>query len=173
MDDTRGSAAAEMAIWATVLIVPVLSVVDLGVYAFQKMQVESAAQGAVAAVWRFCDTAGELPAVQNCTSLLTNMNAGAQNTSLGATVTVTGVTEGYYCRNGAGDLQLVGTTAAIGGTPTKPSPFNCSAAGSATTVPGDYIQATASYTYSPVFTGISITTLLPTAVTRTAWMRLG
>ncbi len=62
--DDSGAAAAEFVLWLSLLILPLINAVDLGVYVFKKMQVETAAQAGSHAVWRFCDTSAKLPAVK-------------------------------------------------------------------------------------------------------------
>lgn len=173
--DTHGTAAAEFVLWLALLILPLLNTVDLGIYVFQKMQLQMAAQAATHAVWRACDKPAELPAVANCTGLAATIQAAAQSTSLGTNVTVVAgsPTEGYYCVNGAGALTVVGSTGHIGSPPSKPSPFTCATqvAGS-TTTPGDYVQVTVSYPYQPVFDQVSMGAMLTTPITKTAWLRL-
>jgi len=173
--DTHGSAAVEFVLWLGVLTLPMMNAVDLGMYVFQKMQVQIAAQSAAQGVWRLCDKPTKLPAVQNCDDLAATIQTGAQSTSLGPLVTVAAgaPVEGYYCVNSAGALQLVGAAGSPGSPPTKPSPFNCSSVISgSTTKPGDYVQVTVSYAYAPVFSRVSMASLLTTPITRTAWMRL-
>lgn len=174
LGDTHGAAAAEFVLWLAVLIIPLLSVVDLGVFAFQKMQLEIASQASVQTAWRLCDTQAKLPATENCTGLTSAIAVAAQSTSLGAAVTVASGSpvEGYYCTNTSNVLQAVTSTWTVGATPPA-KPANCSAAvPSSKATPGDYIQVTVNYTYAPVFTGVSIASLLPSTITRTAWMRL-
>jgi Flp pilus assembly protein TadG len=173
--ETRGAAAVEFVLWLAVLVLPLMNAVDLGVYVFQKMQVQMAAQAATHAVWRDCDKAAELPAVVNCTGLASTIQTAAQSTSLGANVTVVAgsPSEGYYCVDSAGALKLVGVAGKIGTTPTKPSPFNCATqVTGSTTAPGDYVQVTVSFPYQPVFPSVSVASLLTTPITKTAWMRL-
>ena len=173
--DLRGAAAAEFVLWVAILTVPVLSAVDIGVYAFQRMQLEIAAQAAVQTAWHVCNKTTLLPAVKNCAGLSAAMTSAAQGTSLGTTVTITTtpVSEGYYCVNASNKLVLVGTTATFGATPAAPAPFDChTVIALSTAKPGDYIQVTASYAYAPVFPGVSVASLLTTPITRTAKMRL-
>ena len=170
----RGAAAAEVAIWAVVIIVPLLSAADLAFFTYRRMQVDLGAQAGVAAVWASCDTAAKLPAVQKCTGIASTISTAVQSTSLGTSVTVSSgyPIEGYYCAVG-GALVAVGTQATTGGTPTPPSPFNCAAAGgSSLTKPGDYLRVQVAYTFTPTFSAVPVATLLPTAVTRSAWTRL-
>lgn len=173
--DTRGAAAAEFVLWLGLLTLPLLNAVDLGIYVFQKMQVEAAAQAATHAVWVRCDKANELPAMTQCEDVAVSIQAAAQSTSLGAGVTVAAgsPTEGYYCLDGAGALTIVGVAGRIGTAPTRPVPFNCATqiAGSKT-APGDYVQVTVSYPYEPVFDQVSMANLLTTPITKTAWIRL-
>ncbi|WP_312162152.1 TadE/TadG family type IV pilus assembly protein [Phenylobacterium sp.] len=173
--ETRGAAAAEFVLWLALLTLPLLNAVDLGIYVFQKMQVQMAAQAATHAVWRACDAPAKLPAVTNCTGLAATIQTAAQSTSLGSQITVVAgsPTEGYYCVDGAGALQVVGVAGTIGSAPTRPTPFTCATriTGS-TTAPGDYVQVTVSFPYQPVFDQVSMANLLTTPITHTAWMRL-
>jgi Flp pilus assembly protein TadG len=174
--ETRGTAAVEMALWTVLLVVPLLSVTDLGIYIYRRMQVELAAQSAAAAAWKLCSSSTALPASKNCATLLATMTTAAQSTSLGTGVTIKSGSpiDGYYCVNASNVLVQVGTTAVIGGTPTKPSPFNCSTVVTGSvTQPGEYLQVSTSYTFTDLFTGLSITGLLPSPIEKTAWMRLG
>lgn len=173
--DTRGAAASEFVLWLGLLIFPLLSAVDVGVYIFQKMQLEIAAQAAVQAAWSSCDEGSKLPAVENCGDLSGIITTAAQSTSLGSYVTVVAGSpvENYYCVDDLGDLLPVGTDGTIGSPPTKPTPFTCaSVIGGSTTEPADYIRVTVSFDYTPVFPGVSVVSLLETPITRTAWMRL-
>lgn len=165
--DSRAVVSAEMALILPGIAFILLNVVDLSMYIYTRMQVDLAAHEAVGAARVLCDTAAELPAKQNCgSSLDATMLAAAQTTSLGSTVTLGTSTEAYYCADSSAVLQQV---AAYSATP----PANCSATVSGSTAaPGDYISVTASRTYSPLFPGASIAAILPTTLTRTAWLRL-
>jgi Flp pilus assembly protein TadG len=169
--ETRGAAAAEFALTLIFLVFPLLSATDLGIYIYQRMEVQNAAQVASQAAWAACDTAAKLPATTgspaHCAALDAAVNAAAWSTSLGTNVTVTSKTEGFYCvSTSTSALVAVGTFPG-----TKPA--NCSSVGSSAAVPGDYIIITTSYTYTPVFTGVSLASLLTTPMTSTVWMRLG
>jgi Flp pilus assembly protein TadG len=165
--DCRGGAAAELALVLPALAYIVLNVTDLSVYIYSKMQVDLAAQEAVGAARSSCNTAALLPATQHCTGYAATMLAAAQTTSLGSAVTLTGATEKYYCADSTGAFSTT-YTYAIG-----KQPATCSAAITGSTAPpGDYIQATVSYPFISVFPGASIASVLPSPITRTAWMRL-
>jgi Flp pilus assembly protein TadG len=175
--DTRGSAAVEFALWISVLTAPILSAVDLGFYAYQNMALNNAAETAAQAAWSLCSTSA--PAA-TCPGLQTALATAAHSTSLGTSAVLQAGSEGYYCLTTAGALQLVGTAGAIptsgGGTAPTGSVSNCSSAGSSFTgnthPSGDYVQITVQYTYTPVFPGLTVMGLLPTTMSRTAWMRL-
>jgi hypothetical protein len=164
--DCRAGAAAELALVLPGLAFIVLNITDLSVYIYSRMQVDLAAQEAVGAARVLCSTSAQLPATTNCgSSLTTTMLSAAQTTSLGNRVTLGTPVENYYCASAAGDLVVAGTLA-------SPS-TDCSAVVSGSTVkPGDYINVTASYSYTPVFRGVSISAMLPATLRRTAWMRL-
>jgi Flp pilus assembly protein TadG len=172
--DCRGAAAAEFVLWLAVLGVPLLSVVDLGVFAFQRMQLDAAGQASVQTAWKLCDTTAKLPATRNCPGLAAAMTAAAQSSPLGTAVTVDSASpvEGYYCANGSNSLQVVGATGTIASPLTATRPTCTTVTSGSTTAAGDYIKVTVNYPYTPVFTGVSIARLLPSTITRTAWMRL-
>jgi len=164
--EQRGAAAVEFALVLSLLAIPILNVVDFSLYAWDRMQVDNAAQGAAQAAWATCDVYTKLPATTNCSSLNTATTTAAQSTVLGNAITVTSRTENYYCIK-AGVLYTQGTFPG-----NKPS--DCGSwGGSSSDQPGDYIKIAVSYTYSPLFPGVSIVGYLPTPVVRTAWMRLG
>jgi Flp pilus assembly protein TadG len=176
--ETRGTAAAEFVLWLSVLVIPILSAIDVGAYAYQRMQTQIAAQAAAQYVWHLCDyTIGGTPAFDpaKCPKLsLNNIATAARNTTLGEGVTVTSVREGYYCVDSAGVLHAVGAaSSAVGTAPTAPSPFTCaSVTAGSTTPPGDYVSATVSYAFTPIFSGLSIGSLLTSPITQTAYVRL-
>jgi hypothetical protein len=176
--DVRGAAAAEIALWLTVLTVPALSVLDVGMYAFKTMEVQAAAQQAIEAGRRVCGwNAVPMTSSSNCTqsTFTSALTTGAQNTSLGSKVSVASgyPKEGYYCSTSGGTLTLVGTAGTSGSPPTPPSPNTCTSviSGSATAA-GDYVQVKVTYAYAPTFNGISLSAALPTPITATAWLRL-
>ncbi len=179
---TRGAAAVEMALVTLLLLLPILNLVDFGVYAYSRMQVENAAQMGAQWGWSSCNsnTPGKLPATDTTKcSFLTPVSNGIQNTTLGNRVTlVSGYpSEGYYCATTTNGLTLVGTAGTVGSPPTAPNPDTCDAVANhsapAGTAPGDYIQVGVTYTYSPLFSGLSLASLLTPTITKTVWSRLG
>jgi Flp pilus assembly pilin Flp len=167
--DARGAAAAEFALILTLLAIPLLSAIDFGIYIYQGMEFSEAMQVAAQAAWTTCSK-GTLPATVNCGGILTvNVGLAAHSTSLGTGVSVGTITEGYYCvKSSDGSLYLVAS-------PPTARPSDCSGvpAGSATTTPGDYLLIPATFTYSPLFPGISIVSVLGTSMSKTAYIRLG
>jgi hypothetical protein len=167
------SAAAETAIWATVIILPMLSAADVAFYTYRKMQVEMAAQAAAAAAWTTCDIAAKQPALVSgkCSGVVTAMTTAAQSTSLGAAVTLQSgyPKEGYYCVSGGNALVLKGSEIVFNDS--SLSTPNCGTGTDAMT-PGDYIRVRVQYTFTPVFSGIPITALLPATIVKEAWMRM-
>lgn len=161
-----GAAAAEFALVLSLLIVPILNVADLAVFAWDRMQVDNAAQMATQAAWTACPPPTFLPATSNCAGLSAAVAKAAASTSLGSAITVTSTTENYYCVNSSNALVPVGTFPG-----TKPS--DCSSVGSASDTVGDYVMITVSYSYAPLFPAVSIASTLSSSITRTAWMRLG
>jgi Flp pilus assembly protein TadG len=175
--ETRGSAAVEFVLWLGLLIVPILSVVDVGAYVFQKMQLQIASQAAVQFIWHTCDpNLGGVPAFQKCSALtFADITTSAQSTTLGSDITVTEVKEGGACTKTNSTLTWVGTPSSA--TPAAQTwsaptiPATCTGTGS-TTPPGDYVSATVSYPYKPIFKGLSVGSLLTTPITHTAILRL-
>jgi len=157
-----GAAAAEFALVLTLLIVPLMNAFDIGVYVYQRMQLDNAAQVAVQTAWAQCAPSGDVPATvnNNCAGLAAAMTTALRTTPLGSGVTITSTTESYCCP-GAGTISCQGPVATT-------TPTNCSSG----QPPGDYIFINASYTYSPIYAGLSVASLLTTPITRTAWMRL-
>jgi len=90
-----------------------------------------------------------------------------QSTSLGAHVTqIAGSpSEGWYCVNSTGSLQYMAAVTA-----TEPS--DCSAAGVQSNSPGDYIEVQVTYTWTPIFPGLSVASKLSHTITSNAFMRL-
>jgi Flp pilus assembly protein TadG len=164
--DKRGIAAVEFAIFASILSIAVLNVVDVSIYIYQRMQVENATQMGAQTAWKTCDT-NHLPATTNCTGLTTAVQRAVQSTSLGTLVTLQSgsPSEGYYCVNSSNSLQYVSSVSS------KPS--DCSAAGMSSLQPGDYIQVSTTFTYAPLFGSLSVASQFTTPITRTALMRLG
>lgn len=170
--DTRGAAAAELVLWITLMLAPVMSVMDVGFYAFQRMQVELAAQAGVQAIRLQCNDS-VAPLTKNCATFSSAVTTAVHGTLLADAISVKSgyPSEGYYCVNGSA-LVLVGTSGTAGSPPTKPSPYTCdSVTGGSTAAPGTYVRVSVQHTYTPVFSGISVASLLPSPITATAWLR--
>jgi len=163
--DARATAAIEFAGSAMFLVMGLL---NASYYMYQRMEVENAAHAGAQAAWKTCyDQSSMLPATQNCSGLNSAITTAIQSTSLGTSVSLASgyPTEGYYCVNASGTLQSVGSLSS------KPS--DCSAVGSSTTSPGDYIQVQVTYGYSPMF-AISVMGVSGiTSISMTSWMLLG
>lgn len=169
--DQRGAAAVEFALVLTLMTIPILNAIDLAMYAWDRMQTDNAAQVAVQAAWTTCKSA-DLPATPNSYALCSGMpgavTRAVQSTSLGTAVTWSLTDEGYYCITTAGSLTRVADASS------KSVPADCSKnGGQKSDIPGDYVLITTSYTYSALFSGVSIASVLSSPITRTAWMRLG
>lgn len=151
--DCSGAAAVEFALWLSVITLPLLNAVDLGIFAYQRMQVEQAAQMAVQEVYNSCSQDYTAPYLTNCGTsgsvLTAAATSGAQSTTLGTDVSVTAKTEGDYCVV-SGALT---TTGCSGST-------------------GHYVLVTVQYTYKPLFRGASIVSVLNTTMTRVHYIRM-
>lgn len=165
--DRSGGAAAELALVLPGIAFVIANVADLGFYMYTRMQVDLAAQAAVAAVRETCNTDAKLPATQNCADMNSAVTGGLQSTSLGTGVTLE---SGYpielpYCADASGTLVQAGTLDA-------PS-ANCTAAVSTSTAtPGTYFRVRATRTFTSIFPGASVAALLTSPIEREAWIRL-
>ena len=163
--DTSGVAGIEFCVVSGVLMIGLLNGIEFARWYYQKMEMTNAVHSASYAVWKACDSK-MLPAKTNCPGLTNAITNAVQSTSLGTSVTLTSgyPTEAYYCVNSTGVLTQVSTISS--------KPADCTAVGDTTHAPGDYVVVAASYTYSPLFSTITIGGHLPTAMTSTAYMRL-
>ncbi len=160
-NDRRGAAAAEFALLLGLLVIPILNASDLALYGWHRMQLENAAQMAAQAAWETCDSGSKLPALTKCTGLAAAVSVAAQSTSLGTSAVVGTLTEGNFCPNSAG-TALVSAGAAD----------DCSAVNGSTDKPGIYLTIPVTYTYTPLFTGTSVVSLLPANMQAKGRMRL-
>lgn len=185
----RGAAAVEFALWLTVLIFPLLNIIDLGFYTYQGMQVQTAAEAAVDAAWHDCNAnplalttpAAPPPATVTCITALNNetpsvslvgdMRAAANSTSLGTRVGLASadISEAYSCPTSAGVIVQTNIGTAATAPNTAPAIPNCPGS---TTPAGDYITAKVRFTYTPLLSNASIASLLGTNINRTAYLRL-
>jgi hypothetical protein len=103
----------------------------------------------------------------SCPSLTTTITQAAQSTALGnlVTIAVGSPQEGFYCLNDAGTLQHIANASL---TP----PADCSSTGLPGQQPGDYIQITTSFSYAPLFPGVTVAGVFPTPIMKTSMMRL-
>ena len=166
--DERGVSAIEFSFFAGLLSFGLLNTADVGIYIYKRMELENAAQTAAELVLQYCNTANNtLPATTNCPSLTSYITNAIQATSLGNQVTLASGSpaEGYYCVNSANALQYVSSVS-------NPPPADCTAAGTPSLQPADYIQITAQYAYAPLFPGITVASAFTTPITKTSLMRL-
>jgi Flp pilus assembly protein TadG len=147
---TAGAAAVEFALVSGILVALLLNVVDFSLLIWAQMQVDYAAESGAQAAYNTC-SGGTMPATTHCATLNSVVTTAIHGTSLGSSVTLASgsPSETYYCVSGS-SLQSVGTPAS------PPSPFNCSAAGDASKTPGDYVRVAVSYSFTPLFGGISL-----------------
>jgi Flp pilus assembly protein TadG len=162
----RGVAAIEFALIGGLMCVALLNTADIAVYLFDRIQVQNAAQMGAQAGWKACDLA-HIPATKNCAGFGTAVTAAVQSTGLNSKVSLVAnsPSEGFYCLNSSGSLQYVSDVTS------KPS--DCTAAGMPSLTPADYILVQTTFTYVPLFPGLTVTGALGSTITKTAWMRLG
>jgi len=167
--DQSGVAAIEFGIFAPLLFLALANVVDVTIYLYQRMQVQNATEVAAQAAWKTCDLT-VLPLTTDCSTLAASVTA-VQNalgsTSLGTAVSLVSGSPsvGYYCVNSSNALQYVSAISS--------KPANCTAAGTPSLQPGYYIQVQTTYTYTPIFPGMSISGTFPTPINSASLMRLG
>ena len=165
-DENRGVAAIEFAMIATVLAAGIVNAADIAIYLIERLQVENATEMGAQAAWQTCDLT-HIPATTNCSGLSSAVTAAIHRTSLGNRIALISgsPSEGYYCVNSSGSLQYVSSV--------SQKPSDCSAAGTPSNLPADYMKVDTTYTYAPLFPGISVGGLFVTPILRTAWMRMG
>lgn len=164
--DDGGAAAVEMAFVGALMLVGAMSAADVGRYAYQTSEVNAAAQAGAQAAQVTCDV-DHTPATLNCTGLNDAVTRAIQSTGLGASVTIAGhITEGYYCLDTHNDLKLAG--------PANDRPADCSGVpnAAASASPTLYLQTPVTYTFQPLFPGMTLAQTFAPAIMRTAWMRM-
>jgi Flp pilus assembly protein TadG len=167
--DQRGVAAIEFGIFVPLLFLALANVVDVTIYLYQRMQVQNATEVAAQAAWKTCDLT-VLPPTTDCSTLAASVTAvqnALQSTSLGTAVTLVSGSPsvGYYCVNSSNALQYVSAVTS--------KPADCTAAGTPSLQPGYYIQVQTSFTYTPIFPGMSISGTFPAPINGASLMRLG
>lgn len=167
-----GAAAVELALVLSLLTIPLLNVVDLAFYAYQNMQAQSAAQMGAQAAFSDCNLPKYLPALSNCTAsnsansmtVTTAVTAAVQGTTLGTGVSLSNLTEGYYCATTTNTLVAVDSeTLTCGGVTNAADPSSA---------PGDYLIVNVAFTYQPIFSSVSVASLLNNNITATSYVRL-
>ena len=166
--DKRGVAAIEFGIFAPLLFLALANVVDVTIYLYQRMQVHNATEVAAQAAWKTCDLT-VLPLTTDCSTLAASVTAvqnALASTSLGTAVSLVSGSPsvGYYCVNSSNALQYVSAISS--------KPADCTTAGTPSLQPGYYIQVQTTYTYTPIFPGMSISGTLPTPINSASLMRL-
>jgi len=173
--NARGIAAIEFAFTGLMLVLGLMNAVDVGFYAYKRMEVENSAEAGTQAAWKTCNNvngAQYLPATYptgNCPGLNNAITTAIQATSLGTAVTLASgyPTEAYYCVNASNVLQNVGSVSSS-------PPANCAAAGNSGYIPGDYLQVQVTYAYKPLSSGLTVMNALGiSSITKATWMRLG
>lgn len=146
----------------------ILNTADVSIYIYKRMQLENATEMAVQAAWKACDPSQQqLPATTSCPGLEAAITAAAQSTSLrdGISIAAGSPSEGYYCLNLSGALQLVAEA-------TSNPPADCTSTGIPSMTPADYIRITTTFSYAPLFPGVTVASAFTTPITKTGMMRL-
>jgi Flp pilus assembly pilin Flp len=157
--DENGAAAAELGLFVLIIAPIILNLVDMGSYAYQRMQVENAAQAGAQAAWANCTA----PPVSSCTNLSPAVSAAVQSTSLGSNVSWSNSgtytsDAGYYCPDGTNNAFVAATAVTT-----------CT---NTTALAGYYAKISVSFTFQPVFSAPTIVSLFPNPITQTTWTRI-
>lgn len=163
---TGGAAAVEAGMVGSLFIIGAMSAADVGRYAYQTSEVNAAAQAGGQAALVACDVA-HTPATTNCPDLKSAVAVAIQSTHLAAAVTIDGaLSEGYYCLDSHNALKLAG--------PAGNKPSDCSSVPNARSdaVPTLYLQVPVTYTFQPLFPGLTLAQTFAPAIKRVAWMRM-
>ena len=174
--DARGVAAIEFGVTGLMLAIALVNAVDVGYYAYRRMEVENAAEVGAQAAWKTCNNlqSNMLPATDptKCPGLNAAITTAIQSTTVGTAVSLDPTinpnpAEDYRCVNASNVLQSVGSVSS--------PPPNCAAAGNVAASPGDYLQVGVTYPYQSLFPGsISVMSVSGiTSITKTSWMRMG
>lgn len=162
--DTRGTAAVEFGGVGLLLMVAVMNGADVGRYGYQTSEVNAAAQAGAQAAAVACDLA-HTPATLNCPELNQAVSTAIQSSPLGSDVTLKGgLAEAYYCLDNSGALKRVAAA--------NSKPADCSAVNNTAAVPTLYIQVPVTYTFQPLFPGMTLAQSFAPTIERTAWMRM-
>lgn len=162
--DDRGVATIELAGVGTFLAIATMNATDVGRYAYQASEVSSAAQAGAQAAIVACDLA-HTPATQNCPDLNNAVTKAIKTTPLGPSVTLNGaLNEAYYCLDNKGALKKVGAVNA--------RPSDCSAANNAAATPTLFLLVSVTYSFKPIFPGLTLAQSFSSSITRTSWMRM-
>jgi Flp pilus assembly protein TadG len=147
---TAGNVAIEFALVSTILVPLLLNSIDFSFLIWAKMEVENAAQMGAQAAYATCSS-GPLPATTGCANLSSAVTTAVQGTSLGTAVSLPGDSpdEDYGCTSGT-------TLKTVGDYSSPPNPFDCSAVGDPSHTPGDYVIVNVTYSYTPIFSGLSL-----------------
>jgi hypothetical protein len=115
--DARAVAGIEFGVTGLLLVIGLLNAVDVGFYAYRRMEVENAAEAGAQKAWNTCnDPSSMLPATQlnasgspNCPGLNAAITTAIQSTTLGTAVSLASgyPAEGYYCVN-ASECPAIG-----------------------------------------------------------------
>lgn len=170
--DCRGAIAAETALVSGFLVVLIAQVLDFGWFAYCSVQVRMAAQAAAAESAVVCTQDFMLPATVNCGSgLKSKMQTAANEVSIGGAITIADadLKEAYYCPDPDSNNALV----KVGEVTDDPKPADCTAVGSPKDTPGDFVHVTVTYTFTPLFPGLSAISYSGNTMKSEGWMRVG
>jgi Flp pilus assembly pilin Flp len=164
--DEEGLAGVEFALIGGILCFLVLNGIDVARYTWIKMQVENAAQAGAQAAWKTCDP-DKLP-ISKCDDLVDKVEFAIRSTSLKTSVSLKdgSPSEGYYCVHNSMTLEPVDTS--------TPLPADCADAGANLLpgAPGIYVQIDVTYSYTPLFPGVTVAKSFVGPIEKSAHMRL-
>lgn len=161
--DRRGVAAVEVSLIASLLCVAAVNAVEVARYASSARQVSAATQAVAQAAYVTCDTI-HVPALTECPELGAAASAAAASTPLGASITLSPITEGYYCVSDAGTLTYMSAA--------DSKPDDCSAVTGNDIAPGLYLRVRTTYTHASLLGVPTVADTFANPIVRTAWMRM-
>jgi Flp pilus assembly protein TadG len=161
--DEQGGAAAELGIFLLILVPIFLNLFDIGMYLYERTQVENAAQAGAQAAWATCNKPPATAA--NCPYLANSVASAVAGSRLGTRVSwdnsagfPSASDAGYFCPDGANNAL----TAATEGQTCISTDDDA----------GYYAKIRVRHDFDPIFDGATVATLFTTPMMRETWIRI-
>jgi Flp pilus assembly protein TadG len=161
--DEQGGAAAELGIFLLILVPIFLNLFDIGMYLYERTQVENAAQAGAQAAWATCNKPPATAA--NCQYLANSVASAVAGSRLGTRVSwdnsagfPSASDAGYFCPDGANNALTSATEGQ-----------DCISTGDDA---GYYVKIRVRHDFDPIFDGATVATLFTTPMMRETWIRI-